>query len=71
LSHFRAPVLVLGGASDPFTPPDETRRLYASAPGARELWIVPGESHEGMSDLRSAEYRERLLTFFERTIGAP
>jgi uncharacterized protein len=71
LPHFRGPVLVLGGASDPFTPPDETRRLYEAVTGARELWIVPGESHEGMSDLRSAEYRERLLTFFERTIGAP
>jgi uncharacterized protein len=71
VARFRGPVLVLGGASDPFTPPEETRRLYEAVPGARELWIVPGESHEGMSDLRSDEYRERLLSFFQRTLGAP
>ena len=71
VARFRGPVLVLGGASDPFTPPDETRRLYEAVPGARELWIVPDESHEGMSELRSVEYRERLLSFFQRTIGVP
>jgi uncharacterized protein len=71
LSRFQGPVLVLGGASDPFTPPDETRRLYEAVTGARELWIVPGETHEGISDLRSAEYRARLLSFFQRTIGVP
>ncbi|HEY2896254.1 MAG TPA: alpha/beta fold hydrolase [Gemmatimonadaceae bacterium] len=71
LSRYLGPVLVLGGASDPFTPPDETRRVYDAVPGVRELWIVPGQSHEGMSDLRSPEYRQRLLSFFQRTIGAP
>jgi uncharacterized protein len=71
LSRYRGPVLVIGGASDPFTPPEESRRMYDAAKGDHELWLVPGESHEGLSDLRSAEYRERVYSFFERTIGAP
>jgi dipeptidyl aminopeptidase/acylaminoacyl peptidase len=71
LPRYRGPVLVIGGASDPFTPPDETRRMYQAVQGIHMLWLVPGESHEGTSDLRSAEYRERLFSFFERTIGAP
>jgi uncharacterized protein len=71
LSRFRGPVLVIGGEADPFTPPDETRRMYDAAQGVRELWLVPGESHEGVSDLRSAEYRERVFSFLQRTIGAP
>jgi alpha-beta hydrolase superfamily lysophospholipase len=71
LARYGGPVLVIGGASDPFTPPDETTRMYDAVRGARTLWVVPGESHEGISDLRSPEYRERVLSFFENTIGAP
>lgn len=71
LARYRGPVLVIGGASDPFTPPDETRRMYNAVTGARTLWLVPGESHEGISDLRSPEYRERVLSFLAHTIGAP
>jgi alpha-beta hydrolase superfamily lysophospholipase len=71
LAHYPGAVLVIGGASDRFTPPDETRRMYDAAPGSRTLWIVPGEFHEGISDLRSAEYRDKVLSFFEHTIGVP
>ena len=71
LARYRGPVLVIGGASDPFTPPDETTRMYDAVRGARTLWLVPGESHEGISDLRSAEYRQRVLTFLAHTLGAP
>ena len=71
LARYRGPVLVIGGASDRFTPPDETTRIYNAVKGERTLWLVPGESHDGISDLRSTEYREKVLSFFERTIGAP
>jgi uncharacterized protein len=71
LARYRGAVLVIGGGSDPFTPPDETRLMYHAVAGSRTLWLVPGESHEGVSDLRSTEYREKVLSFFEHTIGAP
>jgi dipeptidyl aminopeptidase/acylaminoacyl peptidase len=71
LSHYEGPVLVIGGVSDPFTPPDESRRMFDAVRGVRTIWLVPNESHEGISDLRSTEYRDRLLSFFEQTIGAP
>ncbi len=71
LARYRGPVLVIGGGSDPFTPPDETRRVEAAAQGEHALWLVPGESHEGVSDLHTDEYRARLLTFFEHSLGPP
>jgi pimeloyl-ACP methyl ester carboxylesterase len=71
LPRYRGPVFVIGGASDPYTPPEETRSMYDAARGTRLLWIVPGESHEGISDVDSEQYRERLLAFLSRTIGAP
>jgi fermentation-respiration switch protein FrsA (DUF1100 family) len=64
-------VLIIGGARDPFTPPDETRRLYDAAPGKKTFWIAPGVDHEGLSDLSSAEYRARVLSFLEQSISAP
>lgn len=71
LRRYHGPVLIIGGASDPFTPPDETRRMYDAAPGAKTLWLAPGADHEGISELTSAEYRQQLLSFLVGSIGAP
>jgi uncharacterized protein len=36
------PVLVIGGANDVYTPPDETKALRDAFPGESALWIAPG-----------------------------
>jgi uncharacterized protein len=71
LRQYHGPVLIIGGARDTFTPPDETRRMYEAAPGRKTLWLAPGVDHEGVSVLSSADYRARVLSFLEQTIGAP
>jgi len=71
LERYRGPVLIMGGADDPFTPPEETRRMFDAVPGPKTLWLAPGVNHEGISDLKSADYRQQLLSFLERTIGTP
>lgn len=71
IASFRAPVFVIGGGADPFTPPDETRELYDAAPGRKALWIVPGLDHGQMSALGGAEWRGRVGDFLATTIGQP
>lgn len=71
LRQYRGPVLIIGGARDSFTPPDETQRLYDAAPGKKMFWLAPDVDHEGISDLSSADYRARVLSFLEQTIGSP
>jgi fermentation-respiration switch protein FrsA (DUF1100 family) len=71
LPAFRGPVLVIGGGEDGHTPPAETQALYRAAPGRKALWIAPGLDHQAVSDVQSAEYRRRLLAFFETILGPP
>lgn len=71
LRSVHAPVLVIGGGADRYTPPEETRSLYGNAPGVKSLWIVEGLDHAQMSGLESEPYRQRLLTFFTAHLGKP
>jgi len=71
LERYRGPVLIIGGADDPFTPSEETQRMFDAVPGPKTLWLAPGVNHEGISDLESSDYRQQLLSFLERTIGTP
>jgi pimeloyl-ACP methyl ester carboxylesterase len=69
LKLYPGPVFVLGGGEDSYTPPEETRALFAAAPGAKSLWIVPGRGHAAMGELSDEEYRERIGRFLQATIG--
>jgi pimeloyl-ACP methyl ester carboxylesterase len=71
LPDFGGAVFAIGGGEDGHTPPEEIRALYAAAPGAKALWIVPGLDHRQVCELQSEEYRRRLLAFFEATLGPP
>jgi len=71
LRGYRGPVLVIGGVEDRYTPPDETRALYAAAPGPKSLWLIPHGGHAELGTLSDAASRERLRRFLERTIGPP
>ncbi len=71
LHHYRGPVLVIGGAEDLSTPPDETKTMFAAAQGPKSLWIVPGVGHSAATVLRNESYRGRLLRFLRAHIGSP
>ena len=71
IGRVRAPVLVLGGAEDPYTPPAETRALFEAAARPKALWVVPGAGHEDLYDAASDAYRRRVLGFLETWLGRP
>jgi len=71
IKQYRGPVLIIGGAEDSFTTPEETRSIFDAAAGTKAIWLAPGENHEGVSDLGTPEYRQVVLAFLERTIGTP
>jgi pimeloyl-ACP methyl ester carboxylesterase len=69
--RYRGPVFVIGGEDDRYTPPDETRALFAAAPGPKRLWLVPGRGHAAMGDLGDGAWRSRVADFLRMTIGPP
>jgi fermentation-respiration switch protein FrsA (DUF1100 family) len=71
LRRYRGPVFVIGGEEDRYTPPAETRALFAAAPGMKSLWIVPDHSHAAIGELRDEEYCRRIGRFLQQTIGSP
>ena len=71
LRRYRAPVLVIGGADDRYTPLRDTRALYDAAPaGRRVMWVAPGADHAQTSVLDTPEYRAVVAGFLRRTIGS-
>jgi len=58
-----APVLVIGGAEDRYTPPADTRRLYDGGIEPKQLWIVEGVGHEDVHRKIGAAYENRVLAF--------
>ena len=73
VARLGAPVFVIGGAEDPFTPPAETRALYDAAPAPKDLWIVADGGHEDLLEVAPDAYRQRVVGFFDRHLrsGAP
>ena len=60
----RAPVAIVGGAADPYTPLDQTRTLAALIPNA-ELRLIDGAGHMFFGEWR-AEYHELLTAWLSR-----
>jgi uncharacterized protein len=44
------------------------RAYYAAARGPKQIWEVPGSGHIGGIDARPAEYEQRVVGFFDRTL---
>lgn len=66
IRQFRAPVMVIGGGADIYTPPEEARALYNAAPQSDGLWILDGLSHDQAVGAPPDALRVRLLVFFDR-----
>jgi pimeloyl-ACP methyl ester carboxylesterase len=71
LRRYRGPVFVIGGEDDVYTPPEETRALFAAAPGAKRFWLAPGRDHAALGALSDEAYRTRIRGFLQATIGPP
>jgi alpha-beta hydrolase superfamily lysophospholipase len=69
--RYHGPVLVVGGGADRYTPPDETRALYAAFSGPKRLWFMAGKVHAAVGDIADPGYRVALIDFLNRAIGTP
>jgi uncharacterized protein len=64
-----APVLVVGGSSDPHTTEEEARALFEAAAEPRELWIVAGAVHQDFSRFDPAGYQANVIAFLKRNLA--
>jgi uncharacterized protein len=58
------PVLIIADAEDRTLPPRHAERVFHSAIGPKQFWLVPNASHASASGAEPAEFRHRVLTFF-------
>lgn len=71
IPRVKVPVLVIGGASDPFTPAEETKQLFDAANEPKQLWIVDGAGHDDLWKFNAREYQSRVLEFFQTNLNDP
>ena len=68
IGRIRAPLLMLAGTEDPYTPIAEARALYARAPARKSFWAVDGAGHEDLYDYTPEEYEKRVGAFLARCL---
>lgn len=61
-----APVFVLAGSADRYTPPSESRSLFDRAPEPKAFWSVDGAGHDDLHEFARAEYERRVGAFLVR-----
>ncbi|MGO9389515.1 alpha/beta hydrolase [Rhodoblastus sp.] len=71
LKSYKGPVLIVGGANDSFTPPSESREMFAAATEHKEFLLLRGLNHFQAAAAKSDQYRGEILKFFASTLGAP
>ena len=61
-----APVFVLSGTRDRYTPLAEAQALFAQARGPKEFWAVEGAKHEDLHAFAGETYEKRVGEFLAR-----
>jgi len=64
VARTKLPVFVIHGTADTYNPTWMGQRIYASAGGPKQLWLVPGADHTQSFFLHRPEYEERVQTFY-------
>lgn len=71
IGEFHGPLLVMAGTEDKRTPIEESRRLFIAANEPKEFWAVQGAAHVDLHRFAPAAYRQKLLRFLSKHLGAP
>ncbi|MGH7620637.1 MAG: alpha/beta hydrolase [Gemmatimonadaceae bacterium] len=71
IGSIRAPLLLISGTADPYTPLAEAESLYARAPAKKSFWAVVGAGHEDLHAFAPHEYERRVGSFLARCLRAP
>ncbi|OQY24842.1 MAG: hypothetical protein B6I34_03150 [Anaerolineaceae bacterium 4572_32.1] len=69
--HRLAPraLLLIHGGRDPYISTESVKALFAASGDPKELWIMPQARHRQVDKHRPAEYRERVIDFFDRHLA--
>jgi alpha-beta hydrolase superfamily lysophospholipase len=59
------PLLLICDAADVALPCRHTQRIYEAARGPKQMWIVPGAFHTAALGFEPAEFRRRVLGFYD------
>ncbi|WP_211315944.1 alpha/beta hydrolase [Oceanobacillus chungangensis] len=65
VKHNTRPLFIIHGEEDELVPTEMANRLYNTANGEKELWIVPKAGHTKAHTMATSEYEERLLQFIK------
>jgi uncharacterized protein len=68
IGKIHAPLLLIAGTEDPYTPLAEAESLYARAPAPKSFWAVKGAGHEDLHLFERQEYEKRVGTFLMRLL---
>jgi pimeloyl-ACP methyl ester carboxylesterase len=68
IGSIQAPLLLIAGTRDHYTPLAEAESLFAHAPHPKSFWAVDGAGHEDLRDFAPEEYERRVGTFLTRTL---
>jgi uncharacterized protein len=63
------PLLMIHGGADSYIKPVMARALFRYARRPKELWVVPDAKHNQAPHVAGAEYRRRVLEFFDRHLA--
>ena len=63
-------LFLIHGAEDPYISVEDVRCLFEAAGEPKELWIVAEAGHRQVDEVRPAEYRRRVLGFFDRYLAS-
>lgn len=69
IGRMRCPVLVLAGTADHHTTEAQTRALFAAAKDPKELWLVPGASHDDLLRFDAGGYALHVVGFLDRYLA--
>ncbi len=64
------PVFVMSGLADRSTTVGDTRALFDSARGPKDLWLIAGAGHVDLHRFDPVEYEARVGAFFNRHLRA-
>jgi hypothetical protein len=63
IASVHMPVLFIHGLADNVVPATMSERLYAAAPGSKQILLVPGAAHENAATVAGSKYKETVLDF--------
>lgn len=65
----KKPILLVHGEKDSYIPVRQSQILYDILAGPKKLWIVPDARHNHSIMVRTKEYGDRVVRFFDEHLG--